>query len=230
MVIWKHLYKVESLTDKGTIYQLRNLINRRSIGKKPFKDVNAHKDFFTMIVECHLLAAAMEVLGLGSFDDEPCAEVLPPDVWMHDNEERREILCSVASVIVDSCVDLSTIFQEKKPSEQDKVHAYACKILSLGLLYTELQDAVCEGDRLRVLRCWRYLLPIFRASNRTNYSIEVFNASAQHQFVLSPRLSQQLLWSRYINTHGLPGKNIACKLHMEHLNRLLKRSRCCTGC
>ena len=139
-----------------------------------------------------LFAAAMEVLGMGSLDDEQCAEVLPPDVWMHDKEERREILCSVASVIVDSYVDLSTTFQVKKPPEQDKVYAYACEILSLGLLFTELQDAVREG----VLRCRRYLLLIFRASSRTNYSI------AQHQFLLSPRLSQQLLWSRFVNTHG----------------------------
>ena len=34
-----------------------------------------------------LFAAAMEVLGMGSLDDEQCAEVLPPDVWMHDKKK-----------------------------------------------------------------------------------------------------------------------------------------------
>lgn len=221
-VIWKHLYKVESQMDKGTLYQLRNLINRRNVGNNPFKDVNAHEDFFLLIVDSHILAAAMEMLGMGSLDDEPCSEILPPDVWVHDKDERRKALYNVASVIVDSFVDLTVTFDKKRPSNQDKVHAYACEVLSLGLLYKELQDAVREGDGLRVLRCWRYLLPIFRASKRTNYSIEVFNFLAQHQFVLSPRASQQLLWSRFVNTHGLPGKNIACDMHMEHLNRVLK--------
>ena len=41
-------------------------------------------------------------------------------------------------------------------------------------------------------------------------------------YMLSPRQSQQLLYSRSINTHGLPGRNIAADLHMEHLNRACK--------
>ena len=32
------------------------------------------------------------------------------------------------------------------------------------------------------------------------------------------------MYSHFINTHGLPGKNISCDLHMEHLNRLLKEA------
>ena len=30
----------------------------------------------------------------------------------------------------------------------------------------------------------------------------------------------QLLWSRFVNVHGLPGHNIAGDLHMEHLNHI----------
>ena len=32
----------------------------------------------------------------------------------------------------------------------------------------------------------------------------------------------QLIWSRCIHTQGRQGANIACDLHMEHLNRRLK--------
>ncbi len=35
-------------------------------------------------------------------------------------------------------------------------------------------------------------------------------------------MKQQLQWSWTINTHGRPGKNISCDLHMEHLNRTCK--------
>ena len=35
-------------------------------------------------------------------------------------------------------------------------------------------------------------------------------------------MSNQLIWSRTINVHGRPGKNIPMDLHMEHLNRELK--------
>ena len=44
----------------------------------------------------------------------------------------------------------------------------------------------------------------------------------QHIYELSLRLSSQLLWSRFFNVHGYPGKNIPADLHMEHLNRLVK--------
>ena len=37
----------------------------------------------------------------------------------------------------------------------------------------------------------------------------------QVQFLLSPQLSKQLLWSRSVNTHGLPGKNVVCDLHIH---------------
>ena len=45
---------------------------------------------------------------------------------------------------------------------------------------------------------------------------------AHYQFVLSPRMGHQLLWSWFINVHGKPWRNIPCDLHMEHLNRVLK--------
>ena len=32
----------------------------------------------------------------------------------------------------------------------------------------------------------------------------------------------QFVWSRCINTHGIPGKNIPSDLFMEHLNRICK--------
>ena len=56
----------------------------------------------------------------------------------------------------------------------------------------------------------------------TNYACESFNLLYQHLYALSPRLSNQLMWSRFVNVHGQPGRNIPVDLHMEHLNRLAK--------
>jgi L1 cell adhesion molecule like protein len=96
--------------------------------------------------------------------------------------------------------------------------------MPFGLLYAELVDAVREGDGLRVLRWWRFVLLNFKATSRRNYSIEAFILLAQYQYLLCPREKSQLLYSRFINTHGLPGRNISCDLYMEHLNRLLKEA------
>ena len=86
----------------------------------------------------------------------------------------------------------------------------------------EFHDAIKEGDGLRVLRCWKYLLLLFKASQKKNYSIEAFQFLCQYHFYLPPQQAQQLLYSRFVNVHGREGRNIPCDLHMEHLNRTIK--------
>jgi len=41
--------------------------------------------------------------------------------------------------------------------------------------------------------------------------------------LFSERKLAELKWSRTVNTSGQQGHNIACDLHMEHINRRLKR-------
>ena len=65
-------------------------------------------------------------------------------------------------------------------------------------------------------------MPVFRAAQCTNYACESFNLLYLHLYALSPRLSNQLMWSRFVNVHGRPGRNIPVDLHMEHLNHLAK--------
>ena len=57
-----------------------------------------------------------------------------------------------------------------------------------------------------------------------NYTIEAFKLLYQYYYGLPPRHAQQLLWSRFINTRGIHGKNIPMDLHQEHLNRVCKTS------
>jgi len=79
-------------------------------------------------------------------------------------------------------------------------------------------DVIKEGDGLQVLRCYWYMLPMFFSSGRTNYSSETLNLLLQHDFLLTPRLAEELIWSRFINTYRQAGKNIPNDLHCEHLN------------
>ena len=69
-----------------------------------------------------------------------------------------------------------------------------------------------------------YLLPIFAAAGNRNYACEGANLLVRHFYTLSPRLSAQLLWSRFINVNRRPRKNIAGDLHMEHLNKFAKEA------
>ena len=104
----------------------------------------------------------------------------------------------------------------------DRVFQYSVHLLRLGLFYQEFSDAIREGDGNRVLRCWKYMLPIFSASGSRNYVCEAANLLIQQSYTLSPRLAQQLLWSRFVNVHGRPGRNVPVDMHMEHLNKTAK--------
>ena len=106
----------------------------------------------------------------------------------------------------------------------DELFLYTTELLTLALIWHDYHDAIKEGDGDRVLRIWKFLLVIFKKTGRKNYSKEAFLLLLNYHFFFSEGLAAQLKWSRFINTQGMPGCNIPCDLHMEHLNRQLKGS------
>ena len=58
-------------------------------------------------------------------------------------------------------------------SHVDQVQLCASDVLTLGLLYTEFSDAIREWDCPRMIKCYRYFLPLFSLSARTNCSKNV---------------------------------------------------------
>ena len=113
---------------------------------------------------------------------------------------------------------------EQKSVTGDGVLEYAKDVISLGLLYLEYRDAVKEGDGDRVECCWKFWLPLFKVSEKKNYSIEALQTIYNHKFILSDMHAQQWLYSRFVNTQGRPGCNIPADEHQEHLNRVCKDS------
>ena len=214
------MFKPRSARDKGTLYQLRNLLNRRNVSQVPKANFDGCDDFFNTVVDGHILAAAMEFLEMTSISDNPTPESLQNLVGQ-SKEHRADTLIQISSQIASKYVELR---MEKSELCRDGVYGYACKVLSVGLFYREFCDAIREGDGNRVLRCWRYMFLIFKANRRVNYAIEAFTLLANYHFILSPRQCQQLIWSRFVNVHGIIGHNIPCDLFMEHLNRLCKSS------
>ena len=125
--------------------------------------------------------------------------------------------------LINAFVDVS--YQpEESTKDDDHVLAYAKEVMSLGLLLMEYIDSIREGDGERLLRCWRFFLPLFKACGRKNYAVEAFNLLFQYEYVFTPRMKEQLLWDRTVNIHGRPGKNVAMDLHMEHINRACKEA------
>lgn len=88
-------------------YQLRNLVQRRNIGKKPKKDFNTHHDFLNVVQTSHILAAAMEIFGMDSLEDEPCEGLIPKDIDEMSKVEKKEVLQYIVSLIIDSYIDIN---------------------------------------------------------------------------------------------------------------------------
>ena len=221
-MVWKCLYDTKSFLHVGTLCHLRNVIDRRNISANAVDDFNACDDFFLTVVECHVIAAAMQYLEMTKQDDMPTHELLHCDLWLEDTETRKNILEKVTSEISLSFIDVFAHHDLNDDIESDHVKRYAVEVLSLGLRYMEFSDSIREADGDRILRCWRYLMLLFKAKKRKNYSIEALNVLAQYHFFLTQRQASQLIWSRCINTHGIPARNIPCDLFMEHLNRVCK--------
>ena len=219
-VAWKRLYSCSSKRDPGTLYHLRSLINRRDVRKKPEKAVTACEEFFLLVVEAHICTAAMKLFGMSSLKDEPSSAHFPEGCSSLTSEQRWKVLTLAINELLESLVDISYPPASKK--KRDHVYAYGKEVISLGLLYMEFCDGIREGDGARIIRCWRYFLPMFKASGHTNYVVEAFNLLFQLQYVFTPRMKKQLMWERTINVHGKPGRNVPMDLHMEHINRACK--------
>ena len=208
-----------SAADHGTAYQLSNLIGRSNVVTKPKKNMNACEDFLLLILRSYITAAGMEVLGLKEVDAWPSS--IPKDVWLDDKDKRQKFMNTILSSIVDNFVDVK-YNTSHTISASDQVLTYTKQFFSIGCLYLEFSDAIKEGDGERVLHCWKYFLVIFHNSNRRNYAKEAVHLVYQYHYLLSLQQAEQFLFNRFINTSGVPGRNISADLFMEHLNRELK--------
>ena len=144
-------------------------------------------------------------------------KLFPPDT------ENPTVLQDAVKKILSQFVDLSYPVKEKKRSKSmDHVHEYGKDILTMGLLLLEFKDAIRYGGGVRILRSWKFMFLYFRATGHTNYTLESFNLLCHYYYLLPPRYAEQLIWSRFVNTHGSCSRNVSADLHMEHLNRVCK--------
>lgn len=147
--------------DKGSLCQLRNLIDRRNVSVNSENDYNTCDDFLVQVIECHIIASGMELLKMDSTTSQP---LLTEDLWLKDDDHRRDVLHAVSKEIVMKYVDLSTSEQSNTTDLGDKVLTYACDLLSYDLLYL---DSIREGDGLTIIRCWKYLMLVIKVAEIT---------------------------------------------------------------
>ena len=181
------------------MYQLRNLINRKAVPSDPSTNMNAAEDFLLLLLHGHAVAAGKII-------------------------QEHNPVTDLANAIVVNFVHLPIARETsaQKSLSDDGVYLYAMELLSLSLLWHGFHDAIREGDGIRILRYWKFMLVIFKSSKKYNYAKEAVNLLLQYYYQFSERQREQLLWSRCVNTKGRQGTNIPCDLQTEHLVRRIK--------
>lgn len=56
-MIWKRLFNKSSSTEKGTLYQLKNLLHRTAVPLDPGDNMKAAEDFLEVVLHAHIVAA-----------------------------------------------------------------------------------------------------------------------------------------------------------------------------
>ena len=203
-VMFDRLFSTKSVSESGTLYQIRNLLHRTAVPIDPGKNMKAAEDFLLLVLHAHIVAAAKGLLHSESFSGSSPSPL------------------DVARAIVDTHLLLPTSSQHlSSDASTDGVTLYARELITLSLLWHCFHDATKEADGERILLCWKIMYPPFRATRHRNYAKESILLLLQSNY-FSDRMRSQLLWSRCINTKGRVETNIPCDLHLEHLNRRLK--------
>ena len=69
--MWTHLYRKGTSTEKGTLLQLKQLINQTNVPREPQNDANASEDFLEVVFIAHTIAAVLSLFGMTTVSDKP---------------------------------------------------------------------------------------------------------------------------------------------------------------
>ena len=138
------MYNKSSAREMGTLYQLRNLVNRTGVKSDPSQCMKAAEDFFTVVLYTYVIAAARKIIAKSA--------VLPS-------------YTDVAKQVVRQYITLNWPDSSASQSaDKGSTYGYGLDILNLGFLWYGFHDSVREGDGDRIIRYCRFLLPVFHYS------------------------------------------------------------------
>ena len=220
-VIWEELYSTKSSRDKCTLYQLRNLIDRRDISSDPKGNLHACQSFLTVVIEAEILAAFVATHHLKSLDAD-LAEIVKEGV--PETAQGKLACISQLALKVVKCTSLHLGGGLEALYPSDDASNYSSKLLGMGLLAWNFEDAVREGDGERIVRLWKFLLLLFKQAGKTKYAIEAARLLSCVHITLPEHQAYELMWNRTCSIHRGFGNNKSLDLALEHLNRDFKEN------
>ena len=229
-MIMDKYYKAESCREDGTLFQLKNLINRRNVAKDVSNNYHPDSAFFDLVVDCHIIEGSLVYCGMENINSQ-CKKI-PTGLHLADKELKRRILLQLVGEIVDNfflnpvTLNMNRLEdmgpQRDEAVNQDRVYNYATNITKLGLLRRVVLIATRYGDGERVLRHWKYAMLLYHQAHKTKYKLDSFLLLAGVNALFTPRQRQQVMHNRFVNLSGREGHNLDGDYVMELLNRYAK--------
>ena len=157
--------------DAGSLFQLQNALQRKSVTAKIKSDPTAYEEFFLLVVEGHILSLVMQEFQLPTLDDTPCCEMFSKNFVDEPQVRRQKVFSESISKLIKAYMHVPGLANNKM-KQDDHIVAYSTELLSLGLLYMEFVDAIREGDGGRILRtCFLCLKLQTRGNTPSKHSI-----------------------------------------------------------
>ena len=212
-MIIDRFYKSESVNRPGTLAQLKALLNRNNFDKKVTKNYH-DAAFFDMVVDCHVIAAAMKELKINDITDKP--EGIPVRLEVLSDVQKCQLMKRIAANNVDKyvCRVIGEVLENiadganNAEIDVDGVYNYATAILKYGLVHRVSIISTSSGDGERQLRHWWFALLSYHLSGKTKFRLEAFLINAAVKALLPERFAEQLTWSRFVNVTGGPEKHL----------------------
>ena len=97
-------------------------------------------------------------------------------------------------------------------------------MIELFIVLMQLNDKIHEGDGDRNVINWKYLLWVFKATNKfSKYAVEAVYFLTSVKCMLTHQVSKRVIWRRGTNKKGKIGVNMQNDLEMEHTIKSIKK-------
>ena len=143
-VIFKKYYSTASNSEKGTLFQLRNHINRRNVSTSAIGDkYTASNNFIQDVTDATIIAAALHYFGMDNIHDTPKKTPIP--AMFSSDEQKQHWIDTHLGNIVETYV-LTDRFEIGDPDTDEvwKAHADTLQTSSLTCRFKG-----CEGLKFR---------------------------------------------------------------------------------
>ena len=130
--------------DKGTLFQLRNLLGRKQVSKNVF----VAEGLLAVTIQGHVIVSAMEIKKFIMLEN------------LHLN--NGESISSLSQGIVD--IFLTPTFFAEAELPTDSVNLYTRELMLMGLLWYSFQECISEGDGPAVMKFWNVMTVMFKVT------------------------------------------------------------------